>query len=160
MGGAYELFCSIRHKVRQKRQTTSYQWGKCLRFLCFVAVNNHFQVCEMKNCTKCIFFEMKKKKDLYMWVSNVPNGPSAKFLVENGRFLVISNNHATFVQTLEGNVELVLVIGINNSTCIGVQYSSSSDMQNWSCTVMTVMSIELKVLKYGILVGTMECVWT
>lgn len=25
------------------------------------------QVCEMKNCTKCIFFEMKKKKDLYMW---------------------------------------------------------------------------------------------
>lgn len=43
------------------------------------------QVCEMKNCRKCIFFEMKKKKDLYMWVSNVPNGPSAKFLVENGR---------------------------------------------------------------------------
>lgn len=43
-----------------------------------------FQVCEMKNCMKCIFFEMRKKKDLYMWVSNVPDGPSAKFLVENG----------------------------------------------------------------------------
>lgn len=43
------------------------------------------QVCEMKNCTKCIFFEMKKRKDLYMWVSNVPNGPSVKFLVENGK---------------------------------------------------------------------------
>ena len=43
-----------------------------------------FQVCEMKNCMKCIFFEMRKKKDLYMWVSNVPSGPSAKFLVENG----------------------------------------------------------------------------
>jgi len=38
----------------------------------------------MKNCMKCIFFEMKKKKDLYMWVSNVPSGPSMKFLVENG----------------------------------------------------------------------------
>ena len=38
----------------------------------------------MKNCTKCIFFEMKKKQDLYLWVSNIPNGPSVKFLVENG----------------------------------------------------------------------------
>lgn len=38
----------------------------------------------MKNCSKCVFFEMKKKKDLYMWISNIPNGPSAKFLLENG----------------------------------------------------------------------------
>ncbi len=42
------------------------------------------QVCEMKNCTKCIYFEMKKKKDVYMWISNVPEGPSMKFLMENG----------------------------------------------------------------------------
>ncbi|XP_074648462.1 ribosome biogenesis protein BRX1 homolog [Tubulanus polymorphus] len=41
------------------------------------------EVCEMKNCNKCIFFEAKKKKDLYMWLSNTPRGPSAKFLVEN-----------------------------------------------------------------------------
>ncbi|CAI8034205.1 Ribosome biogenesis protein BRX1 homolog [Geodia barretti] len=41
------------------------------------------EICEMKNCTKCMFFEMRKKKDIYMWVSNVPDGPSAKFLVEN-----------------------------------------------------------------------------
>lgn len=26
-----------------------------------------WQICEMKNCTQCIFFEMRKKKDLYMW---------------------------------------------------------------------------------------------
>lgn len=26
-----------------------------------------FQVCEIKNCNKCIFFEAKKKQDLYMW---------------------------------------------------------------------------------------------
>ena len=45
----------------------------------------------MKNCKKCIFFEMKKKKDLYMWVSNVPNGPSAKFLVENGKCYLINS---------------------------------------------------------------------
>ncbi|KAK3555683.1 hypothetical protein QTP86_028642 [Hemibagrus guttatus] len=41
------------------------------------------EVCEIKNCNKCIFFEAKKKKDLYMWISNVPHGPSAKFLVQN-----------------------------------------------------------------------------
>ncbi|XP_054842868.1 ribosome biogenesis protein BRX1 homolog [Eublepharis macularius] len=41
------------------------------------------EVCEIKNCNKCIFFEAKKKQDLYMWVSNTPHGPSAKFLVQN-----------------------------------------------------------------------------
>ncbi|XP_017568705.1 ribosome biogenesis protein BRX1 homolog [Pygocentrus nattereri] len=41
------------------------------------------EVCEIKNCNKCIFFEAKKNMDLYMWVSNVPHGPSAKFLVQN-----------------------------------------------------------------------------
>ncbi|XP_064625233.1 ribosome biogenesis protein BRX1 homolog [Lineus longissimus] len=41
------------------------------------------EVCEMKNCNKCIFFEMKKKQDLYLWLSNTPRGPSAKFHVQN-----------------------------------------------------------------------------
>ena len=41
------------------------------------------EVCEIKNCSKCIFFESKKKMDLYVWFANSPNGPSAKFLVEN-----------------------------------------------------------------------------
>ena len=44
------------------------------------------EICEVKNCNKCIFFENRKRKDLYMWLSNVPNGPSAKFLVENGLY--------------------------------------------------------------------------
>ncbi|XP_030624822.1 ribosome biogenesis protein BRX1 homolog [Chanos chanos] len=41
------------------------------------------EVCEIKNCNKCLFFEAKKKQDLYLWISNVPHGPSAKFLVQN-----------------------------------------------------------------------------
>ena len=41
------------------------------------------EVCELKNCNKCIFFEMRRKRDLYLWLSAVPHGPSAKFLVEN-----------------------------------------------------------------------------
>lgn len=41
------------------------------------------EMCEMKNCNKAMMFEGRKKKDLYLWFSNIPNGPSAKFLVEN-----------------------------------------------------------------------------
>lgn len=41
------------------------------------------EMCEMKNCNKAILFEGRKKQDLYAWFANVPNGPSAKFLIEN-----------------------------------------------------------------------------
>lgn len=41
------------------------------------------EIAEMKNCNKCLYFESKKKKDLYLWMSNVSDGPSVKFLVEN-----------------------------------------------------------------------------
>lgn len=41
------------------------------------------EICEMKNCNMTMFFEMRKKLDLYMWLSMVPNGPSARFLVQN-----------------------------------------------------------------------------
>ena len=33
----------------------------------------------MKNCNMTMFFEMRKKLDLYMWLSMVPNGPSARY---------------------------------------------------------------------------------
>jgi len=41
------------------------------------------EMAEMKNCNKCLLFEGRKKGDLYMWVSDVSRGPSAKFQVEN-----------------------------------------------------------------------------
>jgi len=41
------------------------------------------EIAEMKNCNKCIYFEGRKKQDLYMWVSNIPKGPCAKFYIEN-----------------------------------------------------------------------------
>ncbi|XP_028161474.1 ribosome biogenesis protein BRX1 homolog [Ostrinia furnacalis] len=41
------------------------------------------EISEMKNCNKCLLFEGRKMRDLYMWMSNVPNGPCVKFLVEN-----------------------------------------------------------------------------
>lgn len=41
------------------------------------------EICELKNCNNCVFLEMRKKQDLYMWLSRAPDGPSAKFHVEN-----------------------------------------------------------------------------
>ena len=37
----------------------------------------------MKNCNNVIFFEARKFKDLYMWISRCPGGPTARFLVQN-----------------------------------------------------------------------------
>lgn len=37
----------------------------------------------MKHCNKVLLFEGRRKRDLYMWCTNVPEGPSAKFFIEN-----------------------------------------------------------------------------
>lgn len=41
------------------------------------------EMAEMKNCNKCVVFEGRRQRDLYLWVSSVERGPSAKFQVEN-----------------------------------------------------------------------------
>lgn len=41
------------------------------------------QVCELKSCNNVLFFESRKKQDLYMWLGRVPSGPSMKFQVLN-----------------------------------------------------------------------------
>ena len=41
------------------------------------------EIAEMKSCNTCVYLEARKKRDLYMWVGNTPNGPSAKFHVLN-----------------------------------------------------------------------------
>jgi len=41
------------------------------------------EVCEMKGCTNCIFFECRKKKDLYIWMAKTPSGPSVKLHATN-----------------------------------------------------------------------------
>jgi len=41
------------------------------------------EIAEMKNCEKCLLFEGRKGKDVFMWAANVARGPSVKFEVEN-----------------------------------------------------------------------------
>jgi len=41
------------------------------------------EISEMKSCNSALFFEFRKRKDLYLWASATPFGPSCKFLVQN-----------------------------------------------------------------------------
>lgn len=41
------------------------------------------EICELKNCNNVVFFEARKREDLYLWVGRVPSGPSMKFQVLN-----------------------------------------------------------------------------
>jgi len=53
------------------------------------------EVCELKSCNNAIFFESRKKMDLYMYLGRVPAGPTIKFQV--------LNIHTTDEMRLAGN---------------------------------------------------------
>ena len=38
-------------------------------------------LCFQRSCNNCIFFESRKKTDLFMWLIKSPDGPSFKFAV-------------------------------------------------------------------------------
>jgi len=41
------------------------------------------EIAEMKNCSKVLLVEGRRKRDVYLWAGEVARGPSAKFEVEN-----------------------------------------------------------------------------
>jgi len=41
------------------------------------------EICEMKACSTCMFFESRKGKDLFLWIAKTPHGPSMKFQLQN-----------------------------------------------------------------------------
>jgi ribosome biogenesis protein BRX1 len=41
------------------------------------------ELAEIMNCNNVLFFEARKGKDLYVWASAVPNGPTVKFHLQN-----------------------------------------------------------------------------
>jgi len=53
------------------------------------------EVCELKSCNNAVFFEARKKQDLYMYLARVPSGPTIKFQV--------LNVHTTDEMRLAGN---------------------------------------------------------
>ncbi|PNW86782.1 hypothetical protein CHLRE_02g095400v5 [Chlamydomonas reinhardtii] len=54
------------------------------------------EVADLKNCTSVLFFEVRKKQDLYLWLAKSPEGPSVKFHVANVHTMAevkLSGNH-------------------------------------------------------------------
>jgi Brix domain len=50
----------------------------------------------MQGATSVLFFEARKRSDLYMWLAKVPSGPSARFLCSNVHTMAelkLSGNH-------------------------------------------------------------------
>lgn len=41
------------------------------------------ELCSMHSCNYVLYFESRKKQDLYLWIGKAPSGPSIKFMVEN-----------------------------------------------------------------------------
>lgn len=41
------------------------------------------EIAELYNCNNILFFEARKHKDLYLWLSKPPNGPTIKFYIQN-----------------------------------------------------------------------------
>lgn len=41
------------------------------------------EIAETKSCNTAVFFEVRKKRDLFLWVAHTPSGPSVKFHVVN-----------------------------------------------------------------------------
>lgn len=46
-------------------------------------LQNLNEIAELYNCNNIMYFEARKHMDLYMWLSKAPNGPSAKFHIQN-----------------------------------------------------------------------------
>ena len=40
------------------------------------------EAADLKGCSSALFFEVRKRKDLYLWMSKVAGGPSVKMLVQ------------------------------------------------------------------------------
>jgi len=41
------------------------------------------ELAELYNCNNVLFFEARKGKDLYVWMSKPPNGPTVKMHLQN-----------------------------------------------------------------------------
>lgn len=41
------------------------------------------EMCDLKNCTNCLYFEGRRKDDCFLWMARTPDGPSVKFHVTN-----------------------------------------------------------------------------
>lgn len=51
-------------------------------------LNELNELAELYNCNNVLFFEARKGKDLYVWLSKVPNGPTIKMHLQNREYSI------------------------------------------------------------------------
>lgn len=52
------------------------------------------ELAELYNCNNVLFFEARKGKDLYIWMSKAPNGPTVKMHLQNrARIILYRKNY-------------------------------------------------------------------
>lgn len=51
------------------------------------------ELAELYNCNNVLFFEARKGKDLYIWMSKAPNGPTVKMHLQNRMYPVLTALH-------------------------------------------------------------------
>lgn len=47
------------------------------------------ELAELYNCNNVMFFEARKGKDLYIWISKAPNGPTVKMHLQNRKLVTL-----------------------------------------------------------------------
>lgn len=52
------------------------------------------ELAELYNCNNVLFFEARKGKDLYIWMSKAPNGPTVKMHLQNCAETISRHKHA------------------------------------------------------------------
>jgi len=45
------------------------------------------ELCYLHKCANFIYFESRKRRDLYVWIGRFPDGPSFKFHVLNSKIV-------------------------------------------------------------------------
>lgn len=70
----------------------------CKKDAKFDSKSKLYQLCELAdlyNCNNVFFFEARKGKDLYVWMSKVPNGPTVKMHLQNRKLNHRRTSHRT-----------------------------------------------------------------
>ncbi|MFH4981072.1 hypothetical protein AB6A40_007781 [Gnathostoma spinigerum] len=82
------IFCSrgalfrTRHLMNDFKRLMPHSRGECKmdKQASLASIN---EIAEIDNCRKCLYFEQRKHQDTYVWLSNIGEGPSVKFLLHN-----------------------------------------------------------------------------
>ena len=75
------------------------------------------EIAEMKNCSKVLYFEGRKKKDLYITVADVDEGPTIRFNVEglNTMGELKFSGNCLKVPSYGAGVKLTVILGLSTT---------------------------------------------